>query len=83
MASLRKAVNAMCRSCIFDPQIPGTCLDQISTCQITSCPLWKVRPHKPLSEVSEAHLRYAEEMGWNLSTGPICASADTQLDEDR
>ena len=74
MASLRKAINDKCRDCIYDPQIPGTCLDQISTCHIKDCPLWPVRPRKPLSDVGEAHLRYAQEMGWNLNTAPIRAS---------
>ena len=44
--SLRKAINAKCRECIYDPDAHGmgSALNQITNCEITTCPLWAVRP---------------------------------------
>ena len=44
--SLRKAVNAKCRECIYDPDAKGlgSALNQITNCELTDCPLWSVRP---------------------------------------
>ena len=42
--SLRKAVNAKCRQCTYDPKDVGTYLQQIACCIDTSCPLHSVRP---------------------------------------
>jgi len=45
MASLRKAINAKCKECIWDP-ISGKNghLAQIKACTSYSCPLYPVRP---------------------------------------
>lgn len=43
--SLRKAVNAFCRSCIYDPLSGlGTWRQQVAGCQCADCPLYGVRP---------------------------------------
>ena len=42
--SLRKAINAMCRDCTYDPQDIGSAAQQIACCTCKSCPLYKVRP---------------------------------------
>jgi hypothetical protein len=42
--SLRKAINAKCRDCIYDPAARGTWLAQVAACSASSCPLWPVRP---------------------------------------
>lgn len=44
MASLKAAIKAKCKDCTYDPQVPGTYLEQIEMCTVTSCPLWTVRP---------------------------------------
>lgn len=44
-ASLRQAINAKCKDCIYDPLSGlGNWRQQVSLCQIKSCPLWTVRP---------------------------------------
>lgn len=43
--SLRTAVDAKCRDCIYDPMSgAGTWREQVSQCRIVSCPLWALRP---------------------------------------
>ena len=45
MASLKDAIRAKCKDCIYDPQVPGTYLQQIEDCTSEhTCPLWPVRP---------------------------------------
>jgi hypothetical protein len=42
--SMRAAINAMCKGCIYDPAEPGNWRQQVGACQITGCPLWPLRP---------------------------------------
>ena len=42
--SLRKAINAMCRQCIYDNRDAGTCAQQIACCVISCCPRHAYRP---------------------------------------
>jgi len=44
--SLRKAINAKCKECIYDPPPygEGTCIEQIRQCLSPECPLFDVRP---------------------------------------
>lgn len=42
--SLRSAINAQCRQCVYDPHEPGTWIDQVARCCGYSCPLYLVRP---------------------------------------
>ena len=42
--SLRKAVNAKCRQCTYDPFDAGTAAQQIAVCIDSDCPLHPVRP---------------------------------------
>jgi len=42
--SLRQAINAHCRSCVYDPQAAGTWLAQVTLCPCTGCELYGVRP---------------------------------------
>jgi hypothetical protein len=42
--SLRRAIDAKCKDCIFDPKCGGgTWREQIAQCSSVSCPLWPVR----------------------------------------
>ena len=43
-AALRGAVNAMCKSCIYDPCQKGAWVKQVHECTATSCPLYSFRP---------------------------------------
>lgn len=43
--SLRAAINAMCKSCLYDPgNGNGAWREQVQGCSSTSCPLHHVRP---------------------------------------
>ena len=42
--SLRKAINAKCRECVYDPYQPGGWREQVEACGCSSCPLYDVRP---------------------------------------
>ena len=44
MMSLRKAINAMCKDCIYDSYVKGTWRKQVEECELTHCPLHRVRP---------------------------------------
>jgi hypothetical protein len=44
MASLRKAIDAMCKGCIYDSKDTGGWRYQVANCKVTACPLYEVRP---------------------------------------
>jgi len=55
--SLRKRVDEKCKDCIYDSAVPGTWRQQVSLCDIKSCPLWRVRA-KPTSPIPDSTLRW-------------------------
>jgi len=42
--SLRKRIDLMCRSCIYDEKASGNWRQQVTACESDHCPLWAVRP---------------------------------------
>jgi hypothetical protein len=44
MGAFRKAVNAMCRECIYDSGSEGTWRQQVEACTAPKCPLFSLRP---------------------------------------
>ena len=42
--SLRKAINAHCKSCVYDNLAAGTWLAQVTLCSVRKCELFDVRP---------------------------------------
>jgi hypothetical protein len=43
--SMRAAIDAMCKSCIYDPHAArGTWRQQTEACSSKGCPLWQFRP---------------------------------------
>ena len=42
--SRKKAVEAFCKECLYDPLSAGTWRMQIELCSAYACPLWRVRP---------------------------------------
>ena len=42
--SLRAAVDAMCKGCIYDPGTNGNWREQVSGCSSSNCPLHPLRP---------------------------------------
>ena len=42
--SMRDAINAMCKGCIYDEIVPGTWREQVTACTSPNCPLFELRP---------------------------------------
>lgn len=42
--SMRAAINAKCKDCIYDPISRGTWREQVAGCSSTTCPLHPLRP---------------------------------------
>ena len=42
--SLRGAINAFCRHCLYSPDEPGRWREQTTACTSYKCPLYAVRP---------------------------------------
>ena len=59
--SVRKAVNAKCKDCSWDPAAPGTWKVQIQCCPCIECPLWPIRPVSESGEPNRALLDALEE----------------------
>jgi len=55
--NLRKPINEMCRSCIYDNLAAGTWRQQVTLCPVKSCALYKVRPQTK-SAVPDSVLSY-------------------------
>ncbi len=53
--SLRKRIDLMCRSCIYDELAPGNWRQQTMACQCDYCPLWAVRPEYWCALISLAY----------------------------
>ena len=52
------AIDAMCDSCIFDPEVEGTWRMQTEACELTDCALWPYRP-KPRRKTPDRPLSAA------------------------
>lgn len=44
MASLKKCVENMCKSCTYDATQSGSWRNQVEACTVKTCALWEVRP---------------------------------------
>ena len=56
MATLKQAVKANCKDCIYDPGAGGNFLEQIEACTITSCHLHE---HRPITSATKQKLKEA------------------------
>jgi hypothetical protein len=63
--SLRAAINAMCKQCIYDPKDRGTWRKQVENCSCSGCALY---PYRPVSKGSSFDKRFpkqaAEHVVW-------------------
>jgi len=67
--SLRKAINAKCKECIYDPiGGPGTWRQQVEVCKSYSCPIFNVRPGPTKTTRKDVNTLEISEKGQN---GPI------------
>lgn len=63
MPSLRKAIDATCRSCIYDPMAGGKWREQVTACASSCCPLHPVRPQTTAKSHGEAAKHSLEAPG--------------------
>ena len=66
--SLRREINEMCKSCLFDPTGgTGTWRQQTAACTSKSCPLYNVRP-RPTGYMAQSLIALENsELGHNAS----------------
>jgi hypothetical protein len=57
--SMRRAVNAMCKDCIFDPVGGGNWRQQVEACTSPSCALFELRPVSRPQDTREGSTRCA------------------------
>ena len=50
--SLRNAINLKCKDCIYDPEVEGGWIQQVSQCDLSDCSLWEHRPKPRTSPLS-------------------------------
>lgn len=63
--SLRAAIDANCKSCIYDPGARGNWREQVSSCSSANCPLHAVRP------ISGAFKRQLQSAGVGHKVAPV------------
>lgn len=78
--SLRKSINAMCRSCIYDPSNGGTCAQQIRDCTVLVCPLWPVRPGAAKPAPTPAQALRGQKLAMSRQRGQMTAKNDVPGD---
>ena len=61
--SLRAAINGKCRDCIHDPDAAGSAAVQVELCACFDCPLWTVRPVRPVAVRGPYSAPVCEEQG--------------------
>jgi hypothetical protein len=79
MSSLRPAINAKCKDCIYDSCAPGTWREQVAQCSAIRCPLWPVRPapssgpfvNPPRDPATVAREWLADPIGEAISAQPL------------
>ena len=81
--SLRKAENAKCRDCTYDPCARGTWLQQVSLCSVLRCPLWPVRPvtRSPIPEATLAYCGLAKDPNRPLWSAKVTKLAQETGDQ--
>jgi len=71
--SLRKAINSMCRHCIYDKNQAGSWRAQVEACTSEACPLQRVRPHATKSRFV-TNLVSKPSLETTQSSNPECYS---------
>lgn len=79
MSSLRTAINAKCKECIYDSCAPCTWREQIAQCSAIRCPLWPLRPapssgpfaNPPRDPATIAKVWLAKPVGEAVSADPL------------
>ena len=80
--SLRAAINAMCRACIYDPHSGlGPWRMQVEACTSPSCPLYAVRPRSTARDRGE--LGVGGENGVAGENGAFLPPPGTNEEDER
>jgi len=58
MATPQQAINAKCKDCIYDDQAGGTWREQTEGCEISSCPLYELRPVSAATKKQRSEERF-------------------------
>lgn len=66
--SLRTAINAKCKDCIYDPLAGGTWRQQVDRCTSPECGLFDVRPRS--SSAKRVDLLVSDSTRQNGQNGP-------------
>jgi len=78
--SLRNAIDAMCRSCIYDPEGGnGTWREQVQSCSSGNCPLHIVRPTTVKAQKGSAEARHSG-LGGSTPSGKEASLLAGRLD---
>ena len=72
--SLRAAINAMCRGCIYDPGARGNWREQVQACSSSNCPLHPLRP------ISSASRHDTTDVAVKIATSPISRVHGRKID---
>ncbi len=79
MASLKQAIRAKCKDCIYDPAAPGTYLQQIELCTSSkTCALWPVRP----MTVATINVHRKEKSAANVDVDAILAGLEDDEEDE-
>lgn len=79
MASLKAAIKAKCKDCIYDSKVSGTYLEQIEACTSEhSCPLWPVRP---MTVATINLMRKSKTTEHGIDIDALVAGLDEEEDE--
>lgn len=84
--SLRKAINAKCRECTYDPKGAGSAAQQIATCVVKQCPLYPVRPitakkiPQYLLDLYKIDLQDLDERSRGIVTADSVTAGDGQIE---
>ena len=69
--SWRKAINAKCRDCIYDPVDGGTWRQQVEACTSPDCALFQLRPVSTPKDTKESSTRCER-----AAEGPILGNGE-------
>jgi hypothetical protein len=77
--SRSKALNEMCKSCIYDKKADGTWREQVENCETSSCPLWQ---HRPMTTATINIVRADKAGKPEIDVDAILAGLDDDEDAD-
>ena len=60
--SMRAAINAKCKDCIYDACAPGNWRQQVGACTISTCSLWKFRPTSSAAKSSATSVHKSPDL---------------------